>query len=237
MLMIAFVVMKVVSSDEINAHKLSTNIIGTTKVQKRFKVGHAFTHRYLKSTSSALERSCEAVTSHPSELNYLVLFQDARARLVHFGNLLRLARSKGDSNADVPGQDFLGSVGLFLENFQLEAAQRKALSRLQGQLVRTPVGRPPLPGKSCVDSALERKVRLDPHHLEEAKTSFDSSQPGSVDSLPQETIRFRRIMHTLTVVINDTEVVSKKNTVTFGGVKSVQERSGLTTRHSLLSWY
>ena len=155
---IMIVVLVVVSSDEINAHKLSTNIIGTAKVQKRFKVSHAFTHRYLKSTSSALVRCSEAVTSHPSKFNYLVLFREARTRLVHFGSLLRLARSKGDSNANVPGQDFLGSVGLFLENFQLEAAQRKALSRLQGQLVRTPVGRPPLPGKSCLDSALKRKV-------------------------------------------------------------------------------
>ena len=158
MLMIAFVVMKVVSSDEINAHKLSTNITGTTKVQERFEVGHAFTHRYMKSTSRALVRSSEAVTSHPSKLNYLVLFRDAWARLVHFGSLLHLARSKGNSDADFPRQDFLGSVGLFLENFQLEAAQRKALSRLQGQLVRTPVGRPPLPGKSCVNSAFKRKV-------------------------------------------------------------------------------
>ena len=44
-------------------------------------------------------------------------------------------------------------------------------------------------------------------------------------------------MHTLIVINDDTEVVSKKNTVTFSSAEGVQERCCLATRNSLLSWY
>ena len=77
---IMIIVLKVRSSNEIEAHKLFTNTIGTFEVQERFKVCHAFTHGHLKSTPSALVRRSKAVTSHSSKFNYLVLFRDTRSK-------------------------------------------------------------------------------------------------------------------------------------------------------------
>ena len=64
---IKVIVLKTSNSDEVSSRKLSTHIIGTSKMQQCLEVRHAFTHGHLKAAPRAFVRRSQAMTSLSSE--------------------------------------------------------------------------------------------------------------------------------------------------------------------------
>ena len=93
-------------------------------------------------------------------------------------------RRHGHSNANIARQDCLVSGSLTLHVSKQEAVKRMELGSFLRQLIRTPVGSPPPPRKSCINSALKNKVKLNPHYLQKAIATLEPLTPSSVQGLP-----------------------------------------------------
>ena len=112
-------------------------------------------HRYLQLAPTAPELGGETMAREPGKFINLLFLGNSGRSISSPGFLVGLTyRRNGYSNSNIARQDFLVSGSLTSHVSEQEAVKRMALGSFLRQLVSTPVGSPPLPRKSCINSAL-----------------------------------------------------------------------------------